>query len=64
MRMEVRVVFDRPRLFLVTSRAILKGEILYWDYKVEDSKEADHYNYYKMISDVPNAVILDSKKKL
>lgn len=62
MRMEVRVILNRPRLFLVTSRSVLKDEILYWDYLATD-KQDENYNYFKFAKDVKGAIILNSKRK-
>lgn len=64
MRIETRIVYGRPRLFLVANRDIHPNEILYWDYMVSGSDEAKDYKYFATIKSLNGLVVLDSKNKL
>lgn len=65
MRLETRVVFERPRIFLVADKDIKKDDVLYWDYKVRDSEENKNYNYFPQLKDVTGKVVsIDSTKNL
>lgn len=52
MRLETRIILDRPRLFLVADRTIKKNEILYWNYNAKGTDELKHYNYVPFYTDL------------